>query len=298
MTSPTFRVRAQMPIRTALSRSRTSQGLGLSRIAAMIASGSVFLGTAGLAIGCQDEGDVEVGEVDLIEFVDFGPPQIEAGADEILHKMSDYLAATKAFTFRVDITNDVMLSSGQVVQIGGTSDISVQRPGQARAFYNGDERQTRTYVNNGTLTIYNVRSEMYAVAEVPVGLDAAVDFIFERLGFSVPIADLLYEDPYATLTESVWTGHVVGEHTIGSTPCTHLAFSQETIDWEIWIASGSVPVPLKILIRYKDEQGSPQYSAALSEWNLKPNLSSNYFEFSVPAGVDLIEFLPIPEPTP
>ena len=120
--------------------------------------------------------------------------------------------------------------------------------------------------------------------------------VFDRYGFSVPISDLVYSDPYKALTGHVQHGFWVGLHAVDGTPCHHLAFLQETIDWQIWIEDGPRPVPRKLLITYKDEPGSPQYTARLSGWDFHPRISDGWFEFRPPVGADQIEFLPVTDP--
>ncbi len=251
-----------------------------------------FLALTGLVVGAPFVAYTTHGQ-DAIVVIEFA--NIDTEADRILREMSEYLVSQKEFSFRADVLFDVMLSHGQVVQLGGTSELTLRRPGQARAFYNGDERRTRTYLDNGKFTMHNATTDVYAVTELPAEIDAALDFIFYRLGFSVPFADLLYADPYAVLIENVQTGFVVGDHPVAGRPCKHLAFSQDSIDWEIWISSVGNPVPMKLVIRYKSEQGSPQYTANLSDWNFHPLFSAIHFEFHPPAGADLIEFLPSAE---
>ncbi len=140
-------------------------------------------------------------------------------------------------------------------------------------------------------TLHDVRAGLYAQKEMTADIDTAVDRLFERFGFSVPTADLIYADPYSTLTESVDTGFVVGLHTVQGVRCHHLAFSQESIDWQIWIEDGPRPLPRKLLITYKEEPGSPQYEVQLSHWDLGPRISDAYFEFDPPAGAGRMEFL-------
>jgi hypothetical protein len=122
-------------------------------------------------------------------------------------------------------------------------------------------------------------------------IDEAVDEVFDKYGFSVPIADLIYKDPYLALIENAESGFLVGRPLIGGKPTFHLAFTQKTVDWQIWIEDGSRPLPLKLLITYKNEFGSPQYTATLSSWNLQARLSESFAEFHPPAGSHKIEFL-------
>ena len=64
------------------------------------------------------------------------------------------------------------------------------------------------------------------------------------------------------------------------------------IDWQVWIQTGPHPLVRKFVITYKNDEGWPQYTARLSEWNLSPRLSMHHFEYEPPAGADKVDFLP------
>ena len=220
---------------------------------------------------------------------------IDARADRVLREMSDYLKSADQFTFQADVSYDAVLVSGQKIQYGGTDEISVHRPDHLRVEHRGDEKDLRVVFNGKMFTLHDVRAGLYAQKEMTADIDTAVDRLFERFGFSVPTADLVYADPYSTLTASVDSGFHVGLHTVQGVRCHHLAFSQESIDWQIWIEDGPRPVPRKLLITYKEEPGSPQYAVQLSRWDFSPGISDAYFEFDPPAGAGRIEFLPTEE---
>ena len=220
------------------------------------------------------------------------PPNIEARADRILREMSDYLKSADQFTFQADVSYDEVLISGQKIQYGGTGKISVHRPDRLRVEHRGDETNLNVIFNGHTFTLYDLRVGLYAQKEMTTDIDTAVDRMFERFGFSVPTADLVYADPYSTLMASVDSGFHIGLHRVQGVRCHHLAFSQESIDWQIWIEDGPRPLPRKLLITYKDEPGSPQYAVQLSHWDLHPRISDAYFGFHPPAGAGRMEFLP------
>jgi hypothetical protein len=129
-------------------------------------------------------------------------------------------------------------------------------------------------------------------SDVPASLDAAMDLMFETFGLTLPVGDLLYADPHAVLSEAVEYSSVLGVHGCGEKRCHHLLFTQETIDWQIWIETGPRPVPRKLVITYKQAPGSPQYEAQLSGWDFQPRLSEHAFTFHPPIGASKIEFLP------
>ena len=108
----------------------------------------------------------------------------------------------------------------------------------------------------------------------------------------MPAADIVYQDPYAGVIGSVDYGYVVGRASVDGVDCHHLAFAQETIDWQVWIQAGPKPLLRKLVITYKTEEGWPQYAARFSEWDLAPRISKHYFEFEPPAGADRVDFLP------
>ena len=226
-----------------------------------------------------------------------GESSIDAQADRILREMGEYLKTAEEFSFRADVAYDEIVGE-QMILFGGVAQISVRRPNRFNAEFNGDLRQDRVVFDGETVTLFNAAKNLYAVAEAPPEIDGALDRFFELYGSSVPLADLVYADPYRTLIENAETGFVVGKHAVNGTRCHHLAFTQEGIDWQIWIEDGPRPVPRKLVITYIDEPGSPQYIAELSDWNFQPGLSDHDFTFEPPAGSEEIEFLPSQERTP
>ena len=218
---------------------------------------------------------------------------VESKANKILFQASEYLKQAKTFKFRADITRDIILYDDVRIQFGGVSNVTVQRPNKLKAVFNGDERSRRSYFDGETLTMYSVTRNIYAQNKVPGTIDNAIDFVFERFGFAVPLADIVYADPYAILIENVDEGHFIGKHKVEGVICNHLAFQQDLIDWQIWIEDGETPLIRKLIITYKVEEGDPEYEAEISNWVLNPSLSSSEFKFTPPAGVDKIEFLPL-----
>ncbi len=225
-------------------------------------------------------------------------PGVEPEADRILREMSEYLSSLEQFTLHADIAEDLVVSSGETLEFGGTSEVAIHRPNRLRVKYRGDQRQSNIIYNGRTLTLHKPDVNLYAQTKMTVDLDGALDRMFEKFGFSVPVADLFYADPYTTLTGSVETGDRVGLRDVDGVLCHHLAFTQETIDWQIWIEDGPRPLPRKLLINYKSEPGSPRYAAWLSAWDLQPHLSDAYFQFHPPAGADESDFLPSQDEEP
>ena len=247
----------------------------------MLAAGLLLIGG-----GCSSP---QVDEIDSMSVEQ--TYYIETYADRLLKEMGDYLKFAAAFTVHAESSYDAADDNGQTIRYGGTADVALRRPDSFRSAFNGDERQSQMFYNGKTVTIYDAAVNMYAVTEVPPDIDSALDMIFDKFGFSVPLSDLAYADPYSILIENVIEGRWVGLHSVAGVPCNHLAFTQELIDWQIWIEEGAQPVPRQILITYKDEPGWPQYLARLKDWDFQPQFPDDYFQFQPPAGSDEMEFL-------
>lgn len=89
--------------------------------------------------------------------------------------------------------------------------------------------------------------------------------------------------------EGVIRGEYLGLQKAAGVPCHHLAFEQETIDWQIWIDAAQPRLPRKLAIAYKAEPGEPQYVVVIHKWNLAPAFPEGLFDFEPPEGATKME---------
>jgi hypothetical protein len=111
----------------------------------------------------------------------------------------------------------------------------------------------------------------------------------ERFGITMPLEDFIRSDPHKDLLQKVTNGSDIGPVTVMGVPCEHLAFTQDKIDWQIWIEDGVIPVPRKFVITYKDEPDFPQYIAIFSNWDFNTQLPDFVFKFEPPPGASKIK---------
>jgi hypothetical protein len=148
----------------------------------------------------------------------------------------------------------------------------------------GDTLNRAAWYDGRTITVLDKENNVYATLEAPATIDATFDKLQDDYGVVLPLADLLYADPYAVLTAGVTYGRYLGIHLAAGVPCHHLAFSQPTIEWQIWIDAGDKPLPRKLVISYVDEPGEPQYSATIRRWTLDTKVPDGLFTFEAPEG--------------
>ncbi|MCP4260959.1 MAG: DUF2092 domain-containing protein [Planctomycetes bacterium] len=106
--------------------------------------------------------------------------QVETHADRLLLEMGDYLKSADTFTFHAESSYDAIDRNGQKIRYRGTVDVALSRPNRVRSAFNGDERQTQTFYDGKTVTIYNAEINMYAVSDVPPDIGDAIDMIVDK----------------------------------------------------------------------------------------------------------------------
>ncbi|MFO1079005.1 MAG: DUF2092 domain-containing protein [Reyranellaceae bacterium] len=204
-------------------------------------------------------------------------PVVAERADRLLREMGAYLAAADAFTVRADVTFDHVLPTGQKLQFAAAEDLAVQRPNKVHVDWRSDLGDRQLWYDGKAVTLTDPSTPFYAVQPAPASLDATLDMIQNELGFSPPLGDFLYADPYRALRGNVRYGVDLGTSEIGGRTCRSLAFVDSQIEWQIWIAAGPQPVPCKLLITYLSRPGRPQFAAVFSEWNLAPRIAESTF---------------------
>lgn len=222
-------------------------------------------------------------------------PDIEPKAGEILKQMCDYLKNLPQFSVQAEITEDVLLTSGQRIQTGRSVEASVRRPDRLRAESVGDKEHRQLVYDGKTITLMDRNKNLYTTIAAPPEIDAALEHATQAFNLRAPLADLIYAKAYENLTAGVISGFYVGLSKVQGVPCHHLAFKQKDIDWQIWIEDGPNPLPRKFLITDKSAQGL-QFTAVFTKWNTSPQLEDSRFTFVAPEKAEKIDILPAAAP--
>jgi len=224
-------------------------------------------------------------------------PDIEPKAGEVLKQMCDYLKNLQQFSVQAEITEDVLLTSGQRIQYARGVEASVRRPDRFRAESVGDSDNRQIVYDGKTITLMDRSKNLYTVIPAPPDLDAALEHGIQSFNLRAPLADLIYTKAYEYLTEGALSGFYVGLSKVQGVPCHHLAFRDKDIDWQIWIEDSQTPVPRKFLITDKTAQGL-QFTAVFTKWNTSAQLEDGLFTFVAPEKAEKIDIIPAAAPAP
>jgi len=219
----------------------------------------------------------------------------EPQADNMLKQMSDYLKTAKAFSYSADITFDDTIVTGQKLQYAAAMNVAMERPNHLYIEFTGDLGAQTFWYDGKTVTIHNIDGNIWSKVDVPDNIDDALNFIVEKYNFSIPLAELVYTDPYKVLTEVSKGGFYVGFNDAAGEMTHHLAYTTDLIDWQIWILDGEQVVPRKVVITYKDLPSSPQYSAILTDWDFAPRYPEQLFKANAPSDAVWVEMNEVKE---
>jgi len=222
-----------------------------------------------------------------------GARGIEPDADRLLRAMTTYLASLQSFTVLSAATDEVVLGSGQKIQLASESLVAVQRPNKLRSEQVGPVGGLAFWYDGKDMTLACRASGTYATMLAPKTIDATIDEIRKTFRIDAPGADLLYSHPYEILTEQVTGGRLVGRETIDSVETSHLAFEGEAVDWQIWIQEGSQPLPLRFVVTTKGIRGQPQFTVRLTRWEPGIRVPAATFAYEAPVSAQRVSAFPV-----
>lgn len=218
-------------------------------------------------------------------------PAIEEKADAILRQFSEFIESQEKFSFSAQTERDILTTSGVYLQIAQNVDLVVNRPNQFWANSTGDLVQREFWYDGSKVTVVDPERNIYATGDAPGNMDETLDTLIQKLNVNMPLAEVLYSDVYEGLTKNVQFGYYFGMSEVDGVPCHHLLFVQDSIDWQVWIEDSDTPLLRKVAIAYKEREGTPRYTATLSDWNLEPEIATDRFTFSPPANAKEVEFV-------
>jgi hypothetical protein len=229
------------------------------------------------------------------------PEEKRARAEELLKRMSDQMAAAKTFAFSANVVRERVKSDGTKVEERTTQRWTVRRPDGFTVKIKGTDRDSEVWYDGKRITFLANLQKKYAQGPIPPKLDDALDFIATHYDVPMPMADLLYSNPYEALMTPDTKGGWVGTETIEGQRTDHLAFQSDVVDWEIWITDQARPRQFQIT--YKQDPGQPRVRYSFYDPDMAPKITGETFAAKIPAGYERLKLVlregaPIPEPTP
>ncbi len=218
--------------------------------------------------------------------------KIDPQASDLIWRWSEGVGRVTNLRLRIEDTIDQVLQTGQKVQYSHVRTATVSAPNKLRMEVVGDLANISMWKDDKTFTILDRDRNEYWQVSAPGTIDETMDMLLDRYGITTPLADFLTADPGKVLLSQVEAGAYLGLHHVGEKKCHHLLFSQENIDWQLWMQEADRPRIAKLVITYKNEAGQPQYTARVLEAENLEKVPAETFRFEPPAGAKKIEIPP------
>ena len=209
----------------------------------------------------------------------------------LLQGMARHLAGLKSFTVSFRSGYDVVQASGQKIEFGESRNLMMARPDRLRVEeVASDGRRDFALFDGKTVTVMNADSNVYAQAPQPGSVDDALVYFVRDLRMRMPLALLLTTRLPDELPQRIESIDYVEGSEIDGVPVHHLAGRTDSVDFQFWITQGEHPVPLRVVLTYRNATGQPQYWANFSQWNVAPKFAAEAFRFSRPQDARQIPF--------
>ena len=182
-----------------------------------------------------------------------------------------------------------MNENGEKLQFARAVEMEIKRPGRLHVEIHSPHSQRGFWYDGKGLTVLDRKRNVFSTTAMPATIDAALDQAHEQFGIDLPLIDLAISDPYKNATAKALTGKYLGLSVAMGYTCHHLAFTQENIDWQVWIQEGPQPLIRKFVISHKNEPGAPEFTGLIRSWNLTERISDSDFVFSAPRGAMKVE---------
>jgi len=217
---------------------------------------------------------------------------VDPASIQALRDMGAYLQTLKRFRVSTELTGERVLADGQKLSHTATANMDVQRPNKLRALMHSARSERQIFYDGSTVTLFTPAQKYYSTVEFTGSLGDLINRLRERFGVEVPLSDVfLWGTPAAPL-DKIESAMNAGQDYVGEELCDHYAFRQANADWQIWIATGSRPLPRKVVITNRTDEARPQ-SMSLIDWNLKPAFKDAVFKFTAPKGATKIDIVPV-----
>jgi len=214
---------------------------------------------------------------------------IEDGAIDALKEMSNFLKSANTLKVNTVGSLDVVTNNGQRIQLDGTTEYKIRRPGFV-IDYNSDIKSRRFIYDGKTFTVYSPKLGYYASVPAPGTNREVLDAIYNKFGISLPLEDLFRwdEGERAARLQALKSAYKVGTATIDGVVTDHFAFREEDVDWEVWIQRDGDPLPRKLVIVDRTDQSRPTFSSRLT-WQVNPAFTDADFSFVPDANAKRIQ---------
>jgi len=225
------------------------------------------------------------------------PEQAQAQAEmqpqavDALNKLGNYLRTVKSFRIQADSVTDAVLTTGQNVGFLHRTEMSVQRPNKVRVVITGSRAPKGLIYDGHTFVLFNDTHHYYSKVPAPPTIRQLITDADEKYGVQLPLVDLFYWGEQSNDEKALTSALFIGLDKVEGKWCNHYAYQQPGLDWELWIQTGSRPLPCRFVVTDTTRPSRPRH-AVNYEWTVNPTFDAATFTFHPGPGAHEIPMRP------
>lgn len=220
-------------------------------------------------------------------------PAVEPAAVKALEAMSGYLRTLDTFSIKAETSADEVLDDGQKVQFDRDLTLDYAKGRGLKVDAVSPLRHLTYFYDYKQLTLFSPDLGYYASTEAQPTIAKTLDEVSARYGIELPLADLFYWGTERLPVDAITSAQTIGPGLVHGDKCVGYAYRQTDVDFQLCIAEGEHPLPLKLVITTTDQPEQPQYEAHMT-WDLQPQFADGAFTFTPPEHALPITFRPMP----
>jgi len=217
--------------------------------------------------------------------------QYDSLAVAILDSMSSEIGVLETCSFSFVSEYDISNEEFGLITHNESGNVYLKGPDKMFVEKKGDKGHKEFFYNGKTFLLFSRDKNQYASAPASVSIIELIDSLSNYYGVEFPGADLFYPDFVDNLLETSDNLVYLGLTFAGNTECYHIAGSREDLTYQFWVTSEGRPLPVKMSLVYITKPGNPRYTITFTDWKLNEIIDDSKFEFSAPAGAQLIKLI-------
>lgn len=212
-----------------------------------------------------------------------------AQAKGLFKAMSDYLGKQTKMSFDLDTSLEVVTKDQQKLSLTSSGSLTMVRPDKVRMIRHGGFANAELFFNGKTLALFRRDQNMYAKVDLPGSIEHLTGQLRDKYQLPVPAADLLSANVFEAMMPEVTDVKDLGTGFIRGVECDHIAFRTDEVDWQVWMARGDRPYPMRLIFTSKKIAGSPQYQVDVTNFKTGDQVSAVDFDLKPPPGAKLVQ---------
>jgi hypothetical protein len=217
--------------------------------------------------------------------------EMQPQAVDALNKLGNYLRTLKSFRIQADSVTDAVLTTGQNVGFLHRTEMSVQRPNKVRVVITGSRAPKGLIYDGHTFVLFNDTHHYYSKVPAPPTIRQLITDADEKYGVQLPLVDLFYWGEQSNDEKALTSALFIGLDKVEGKWCNHYAYQQPGLDWELWIQTGSRPLPCRFVVTDTTRPSRPRH-AVNYEWTVNPTFDAATFTFHPGPGAHEIPMRP------